>query len=242
MIKKEPTEEVSDGGSFKCKIKKEPTEEASDGGPFKGKIKKEPTEANPRKKLKADATTLKALSAAEKLLRKLTPEEKDMIDSVFDGKGSDNDVLATFNGGVDVVKRVSMNSLQPEKWLNDEVVNCFLKGPLKRREQALCHEDPQRKPSHFFSSFFIQNIYLENEHDRMYMVETWDASEWNLVPCIAEGTPWQPDSYNCGVFVCMFADFLSQNLPLVMDMSHISKCRELIALSIMTGEAFGYEA
>ena len=43
--------------------------------------------------------------------------------------------------------------------------------------------------------------------------------------------------YDCGVFTCMFADFLSKDTPLVFTQEHINQCRERIALSIMNGKA-----
>lgn len=41
--------------------------------------------------------------------------------------------------------------------------------------------------------------------------------------------------YDCGVFTCMFSDFISNDCPLVFDQNHINQCRERIALSIMKG-------
>jgi sentrin-specific protease 1 len=43
--------------------------------------------------------------------------------------------------------------------------------------------------------------------------------------------------YDCGVFTCMFADFLSKDCPLVFAQEHITQCRERIVLSIMNGKA-----
>ena len=43
--------------------------------------------------------------------------------------------------------------------------------------------------------------------------------------------------YDCGVFTCMFADFLSKDCPLVFEQSHVTQCRERIAVSIMNGQA-----
>lgn len=43
--------------------------------------------------------------------------------------------------------------------------------------------------------------------------------------------------HDCGVFTCMFADFLSKDTALVFNQEHINQCRERIALSIMKGRA-----
>jgi sentrin-specific protease 1 len=41
--------------------------------------------------------------------------------------------------------------------------------------------------------------------------------------------------YDCGVFTCMFADFISANRPLDFSQEHIPHCRKVIALAIMNG-------
>lgn len=43
--------------------------------------------------------------------------------------------------------------------------------------------------------------------------------------------------YDCGVFTCMFADFLSKDCPLMFTQHHVDQCRQRIALSIMSGQA-----
>ena len=39
--------------------------------------------------------------------------------------------------------------------------------------------------------------------------------------------------YDCGVFTCMFADFISKDCQLLFNQDHIGQCRQRIALSIM---------
>jgi len=60
------------------------------------------------------------------------------------------------------------------------------------------------------------------------------ADEWKLVTCRPD-TPRQENGFDCGVFTCMFADFLSMGYPLLFTQSHVTQCRERIALSIMQG-------
>jgi sentrin-specific protease 1 len=43
--------------------------------------------------------------------------------------------------------------------------------------------------------------------------------------------------YDCGVFTCMFADFLSKDDALLFGQQHVTQCRERIALSILNGQA-----
>ena len=40
--------------------------------------------------------------------------------------------------------------------------------------------------------------------------------------------------YDCGVFTCMFGDYISKDCRLLFNLDNIDQCRERIALSIMT--------
>jgi len=63
-----------------------------------------------------------------------------------------------------------------------------------------------------------------------------DVNEWTLVHNQPD-TPEQANGYDCGVFTCMFADFISRNQPLTFTQDHVTECRERIALSILNGSA-----
>jgi len=39
--------------------------------------------------------------------------------------------------------------------------------------------------------------------------------------------------FDCGVFTCMFADFVTNDCEPVFNQTHITQCRQRIALSIM---------
>ena len=49
-------------------------------------------------------------------------------------------------------------------------------------------------------------------------------------------TPRQENSWDCGVFTCMFADFLSCNIPLYFSQEKVNLFRKHIAISILNGE------
>ena len=61
----------------------------------------------------------------------------------------------------DSVTRRSMQTLRPGKWLNDEVINYFLKNCLAKRDEFICARQTGRKRSHFFNSFFVQTMFDE---------------------------------------------------------------------------------
>jgi sentrin-specific protease 1 len=276
-----------------------------------------------------------AAQRASSLLRPLTDEEESIVQKALYGIGPPNEILASHEA--DSVQRSSLQRLQPGQWLNDEIINYFLKNCLAKRDEKLCSLQPGRKRSHFFNSYFVQTLFdeknnnpalrgrysyknvkrwskkvpgkdifnlkyifcpinLDNMHwtsaviymeekkiqyydslggtDRKkleglleYVKDEWkvkkgsemDGGEWRLVGC-TEDTPRQLNGecillfslgngmfyvltldcllviisgYDCGVFTCMFSDFISNDCPLVFDQKHVNQCRERIALSIM---------
>ena len=65
----------------------------------------------------------------------------------------------------DSVLRSSLHTLKPGKWVNDEVINYYLKNCLAARNKLLCKEQPGRKRSHLFNSFFFQNLFDEKNNN-----------------------------------------------------------------------------
>jgi sentrin-specific protease 1 len=217
--------------------------------------------------------------------------------------------------GTDSVQRQSIKTLQPETFLNDEVIHYFY-VMLSKRDEELCKQDTSRRRSHFFKSFFktklldegnkdpirdgkydyknvqnwskkvpgqdifkldkvffpinqgrvhwvcavaymsekriqmydsmgaggvhyLQSIfqYIKDEHNDKMESPLPDEDQWQIIPT-KSGTPLQRNGYDCGVFTCMFADFLSINCPLdYLTQEHITICRERIVLSILNGTA-----
>ena len=100
-----------------------------------------------------------ARESASKLLRTLTPEETQIVNNAVYGIGPRDDILASQDA--DSVQRESMHRLQPGQWLNDEIINYFLKNCLAKRDENLCAKQAERKRSHFFNSFFVQTMFDE---------------------------------------------------------------------------------
>eukprot|EP00984_Skeletonema_dohrnii_P023734 scaffold12819_cov104-Skeletonema_dohrnii-CCMP3373.AAC.3 len=100
-----------------------------------------------------------ARESASKLLRPLTPDETQIVKNAIYGIGPKEEVLAS--EGADSVQRESMHRLQPGHWLNDEIINYFLKNCLAKRDEKLCAKQSGRKRSHFFNSFFVQTMFDE---------------------------------------------------------------------------------
>ena len=99
------------------------------------------------------------------IMRPLTAKEKRVvIGATTKGIGSRSEILASQDG--DSVQRGSMQTLSPGTWLNDEVINYFLKNCLKSRDIKICAKEPGRRRSHFFSSFFVQTMFDEKNRNK----------------------------------------------------------------------------
>ena len=78
--------------------------------------------------------------------------------------------------------------------------------------------------------------YIKDEHQAKKGSPLPDEDQWELVPTQRD-TPRQRNGFDCGVFTCMFADFVSKDCPLIFNQDHINQCRHRIALSILNGKA-----
>jgi sentrin-specific protease 1 len=96
------------------------------------------------------------------LMPKFTQQEQSIVRNAIFGKGPPNQVIAQI--GSDSVQRRSLQRLQPGKWLNDEVIHYFL-IMLAKRDEVLCSQDSNRKPTHFFKSFFLTKLLNEGDAD-----------------------------------------------------------------------------
>jgi sentrin-specific protease 1 len=77
------------------------------------------------------------------------------------GIGPSEEILASQDK--EFIHHKSMQTLLPKQWLNNKVINFFLKHCLARRDKKLCKKEPERRRLHFFNSFFVQTMFdLEN--------------------------------------------------------------------------------
>ena len=88
----------------------------------------------------------------------------------------------------------------------------------------------QKKIQHFKSlgrngNLYMEGIlkYLENEWQRANETNGIfpNRGEWKIVT-FSSDTPRQSNAYDCGVFVCLFADLLSIDIPLSFSQAHIN--------------------
>ena len=100
----------------------------------------------------------------------------------------------------------------------------------------------QEKRIQFYDSMHASGKYYLN-HLMNYIVDEWndkksgnlpDAEKWKLVKCEPD-VPHQKNGFDCGVFTCMFADYLSCDKKFNFHQDLMVRCRESIALALMDG-------
>ena len=72
--------------------------------------------------------------------------------------------------------------------------------------------------------------YFQDEHKDKKKQE--DDRPWTLVPC-TDDTPRQRNGFDCGVFVCVFSEYLSRGRELTFTQEDVTVCRERIGYSII---------
>jgi sentrin-specific protease 1 len=75
--------------------------------------------------------------------------------------------------------------------------------------------------------------YLKDEHAAKDHAGTFDENEWVLEDTDTSVTPQQQNGYDCGVFTCTCADFLSVGLPLDYSQRDIKEQRKRMVWKIM---------
>eukprot|EP00953_Heterococcus_sp_UTEX-ZZ885_P019118 10679-Heterococcus_DN1.PRE.1 len=76
--------------------------------------------------------------------------------------------------------------------------------------------------------------WLDDEHVTRKGSEC--AIEWELVPTLPT-VPQQSNGSDCGVFSCMFADYISEDLPLQFSQADMPHFRQRLALQILRKQA-----
>ena len=76
--------------------------------------------------------------------------------------------------------------------------------------------------------------YLKDVWRLKHQNDSPNEHAWKIIKCKDGVVPQQSNSFDCGVFTCMFADFLSINQPLNFGQSEASAYWDRIALSIIT--------
>lgn len=100
------------------------------------------------------------------------------------------------------------------------------------QQNQIQYEDPFHGDGKAWVETFFR--YLEDEHMDKKKIPLPNKESWKLITCKSD-CPKQENNWDCGVFCCAFADFLSRDQELNFGQSYVTDYRKKIALSIMKG-------
>ena len=76
---------------------------------------------------------------------------------------------------------------------------------------------------------------MEDERNTYHTDVDFNKEDWQLFKNNKSETPQQLNGYDCGVFTIMYADFLTENLPLSFSQKDIALFRERICAALLRG-------
>jgi len=72
--------------------------------------------------------------------------------------------------------------------------------------------------------------YIRKEHKRLFKKDL-PVGKWQLME--DPNPPTQNNGYNCGVFTCVLADFVSLDMPLTYTQTDVDFCQNRLAHTIL---------
>lgn len=103
-------------------------------------------------------------------INQITSFHKNEIEKIFESHHGGEEIVSSCCG--QSVNQDSFKCLKPGTWLNDKVINYFLKVCLTKRDQMLCTAIPSRKRSFFFDTHFMDTLMKSGKYD-YNEIKTW---------------------------------------------------------------------
>ncbi|TMW62575.1 hypothetical protein Poli38472_005193 [Pythium oligandrum] len=98
-------------------------------------------------------------------------------------------------------------------------------------EKRIQYFDSMAGPGTKCLEVLLKYLHDEMQHKKQ---QPFDSEGWELVETVP-GTPQQENGWDCGVFTCLFADYLSQNLDLSFSQNDMEFQRNRMILRIVQG-------
>ncbi|CAM4640626.1 unnamed protein product [Leuciscus chuanchicus] len=120
------------------------------------------------------------------------------------------------------IRQSDLATLEEGSWLNDMVIDfksqtiqCY--DSMGQRHDEICHTLLK---------------YLMEEH-KIKKACCFEASRWTIGRMRTNAIPKQTNGNDCGVFICKYADFLSQGKPLTFRQCDIPVIRKVMVWEIV---------
>jgi Ulp1 family protease len=103
------------------------------------------------------------------------------------------------------------------------------------QEKRILYRDSFGNGGHIYTDAIKRYIVDEMREKRGHTMTQAEQDEWVVEPLPPVHSPRQNNGFDCGTFVCMYADFLLQNLPEQFSQEDMPMLRLKICYCILTG-------
>ena len=103
------------------------------------------------------------------------------------------------------------------------------------QEKRILYRDALGGGGHKYTDAIKRYIVDEMRHKKGHTMTQAEQDEWVVEPLPPADSPGQENGFDCGMFVCMYADYLLQNLPEQFSQVHMPMLRLKICYCILTG-------
>ena len=116
----------------------------------------------------SDGHTKTLLDSRFRLLEKT---DIDRVQSTLQRCMTEDEAILKDKFNIEMTGR-KLRCLKPNTWLNDEVINFYMKM-LQERDDTLFERDKNRRHSHFFNTFFAERLLKTDKHYKYENVKKW---------------------------------------------------------------------
>ncbi len=103
------------------------------------------------------------------------------------------------------------------------------------QEKRIVYRDSNEGSGHEYTNAIKRYVIDEMREKREHTMTQAEQDEWVVEPLPPADSPGQENRFDCGMFVCMYADYLLQNLPEQFSCHNMMMLRQKICYCILTG-------
>ena len=104
---------------------------------------------------------------------------------------------------------------------------------VKIQDKRIVYRDALGHSGEIYTKAIKQYIFDEWQHKKGTPMTQVQMDEWVEMPMPPDSSPLQHNGFDCGMFVCMYADYMLNNLPEQFSQDDMPMLREKICYCIL---------
>ena len=104
------------------------------------------------------------------------------------------------------------------------------------QKKLIVYRDALGNSGRLYTNAIKEYIFDEWHYRKGIPMTQVQMDEWVEVPMPPVDSPQQENGFDCGMFVCMYADYMLNNLPELFSQNDMPMLREKICYCILTGK------